>query len=96
MKYLIQTFLVKKGDAEQLKFEIYSASRKLDYYDKVPEGTCRVICYQLIGNSISLSNGDVDVQPLFEANRPKPDTWYSDGQDRVNLEMLIEYLTKNA
>ncbi|WP_312663604.1 hypothetical protein [Pantoea sp. CTOTU49201] len=96
MKYLIQTFIAKNGDGDLIKYEIYSKSRKLDYYDKVPEGSCRVISYQLSGDSISVLNEDVDVNGLFEANRPKPNTWYSDGPHRVNLEMLIEYLTKNT
>lgn len=96
MKYLIQTFLATSEDGIQIKYEIYSKRRKLDYYDKVPEGSCRVMSYQLSGNSISLIDEDVDVQPLFEANKPNPNMWYSDGTDRVSLEMLIEYLTKNT
>jgi hypothetical protein len=96
MKYLIQTFLAKSSDGSQIKYEIYSNSRKLDYYDKVPEGSCRVMSYRFEGNSINLVDEDVDVDPLFAANKPAPNTWYSDGPHRVNLEMLIEYLTKNA
>jgi len=92
MKFLIQTFLTRSRDGKQLKYEIYSNSRKLDHYDKVPEGSCRVISYQLSDNSIVIINDNVDVMPLFAANRPKPDTWYSDGPDRVRLDMLIDYL----
>ena len=96
MRFLIQTFLTRTNDGRQLKYEIYSSNRKLDHFDKVPEGSCRVICYQLSDKSIQIINDDVDVTPLFEANQPKPNTWYSDGPDRVRLDMLIDYLRDNS
>lgn len=96
MKHLIHTFLAKSSVSELVKYEIYSDSRKLDYFGKVPEGTCRVISYGVENGIFKLLDSDVDVQPLFDANRPDPNTWYSDGNDRVNLEMLIKHLEKIA
>lgn len=96
MRFLIQTFLTRTNDGRQLKYEIYSNNRKLDHYDKVPEGSCRVVCYQLSDTGISIIDDDVDVRPLFEVNQPAPNTWYSDGPDRVRLDMLIDYLRDNS
>ncbi|MGC0885345.1 MAG: hypothetical protein EOO84_11385 [Pantoea sp.] len=96
MRFLIQTFLTRTNDGRQLKYEIYSNSRKLDHFDKVPEGSSRIICYQLYDKNIEIIDDDVDVKPLFEANQPDLNTWYSDGQDRVRLDMLIDYLRDNS
>jgi len=92
MRFLIQTFLTRTNDGRQLKYEIYSNSYKLDHFDKVPEGSSRVICYELIDKITEVIDNDVDLTPLFKANQPKPNTWYSDGPDRVRLDMLIDYL----
>lgn len=96
MRFLIQSFLARASSGHQLKYEIYSNSRQLNHYEKVPEGSCRVISYQLTDKSIKIIDGNVDVTPLFEANRPEPNSIYSDGNDRVNLEMLIDYLRDNS
>lgn len=37
---------------------------------------------------------DFDILPLFEAKRSQPNTWYLEGPDKVNLEMIINYLQK--
>lgn len=94
MKHLIHTFLTSAGQEGLIKYEIYSKSRKLGHYEKVPEGSCRIISYNLIGDEIKTTNLNVDVSSLFEANRPAPNTLYTDGPDRVNLEMLINHLIK--
>lgn len=93
MRYLIQTLLATSNSGEMLKYEIYSDNRKVDYSDKIPEGSCKVIVYKLVGDAIQLSS-DVDLQALFDANRPAHNTFYSDGPHRVSLEMLIDFLNK--
>ncbi|MBE4973210.1 hypothetical protein I5P92_08745 [Serratia ureilytica] len=94
MEHLIHTLLTNSKGGLLVKYEIYSTSRTLNYYNKVPEGTCRVIAYRLdiSDSSFKVIDSDLDIQSLFEANRPKENTWYSDGQDRVNLEMVINHL----
>jgi len=96
VEHLIHTLLVNGKGGLLVKYEIYSASRTLDYYGKVPEGTCRIIAYRLdIGDSVfKVIDTDLDIQSLFDANKPQPNTWYSDGPDRVNLEMVIQHLKK--
>lgn len=94
MKNLIQTILTETNDGSLNKFEIYSKHRKLDIYEKVPEGSCRVVLYKLEANDhvFKIIDSNVDLQNLFEKHKPDPNTWYSDGPNRVNLEMVIAYL----
>ncbi|QJU39050.1 hypothetical protein [Serratia marcescens] len=94
MEHLIHTLLVTGKGGLLVKYEIYSTSRTLDYYNKVPEGTCRVIAYRLDINdsSFKVIDSDLNIQSIFDANKPKPNTYYSDGPDRVNLEMVIQHL----
>lgn len=77
MQYLIQTFLADSANGEQLKYEIYLKTMKLDAFNKVPEGSCRIMAYKLEGGLSHLIDDNVDVQPLFDANQPEPNAWYS-------------------
>ncbi len=96
MKYLIQTFIKEYSDGSFDKFEVYSTASSLTAHKKVPEGTCRIVKYHSEAGSerLDVVDQDVDVQKLFDNNRPEPNTWYSDGQDRVSIYMLMDYLLK--
>lgn len=96
MKYLLQTVISENHDGSVTKFEIFSDYALLDHHRKIPEGSCRILKFSLERDAqdFVLIDSNLDVQGLFDANQPKPNTWYSDGQDRVSMEMLIEYLSK--
>lgn len=98
MKHLIHTILIPVNNGSLVKYEIYTTNQRLDYYGKVPDGTCRVIAMKLEpGDSVfKVTDSDVSLDELFKANQPKQDTWYSDGPDRVNLIMVIEYLKNHS
>ncbi|PKC35759.1 hypothetical protein V462_13890 [Pantoea ananatis 15320] len=96
MKYLIQTLLANSNSGGQIKYEIYSDVQGSDSLSKIPEGTCRVISYKLVKGSIQLLDDDLDLQALFDANRPAQGVFYPDGPHRVNLEMLVDYLHKQS
>lgn len=94
MKHLIHTFLSKSSDGSIFKYEIYSKFQDLGYHKKVPEGTCQIIesKFESESGEFRVVNIDLDIDALFKANQPTPNTWYSDGQDRVSLDMVISYL----
>ncbi|HHG7313381.1 TPA: hypothetical protein ACPXSN_005319, partial [Klebsiella pneumoniae] len=94
MKHLVHSFLSVSSDGATIKYEIYSQDQELGHLKKIPEGSCQIIksIYQKDSNGFKLIDLNVNVEDLFKANQPKPNTWYSDGQDRVNLDMLINYL----
>ncbi len=96
MKYLIQTFIKEHAGGSLDKFELYSTSSSPTAHNKVPEGTCRIVKYHIEAGSelFNVVDRDVDVQRLFDDNQPEPNTWYSDGQDRVSIYMLMDYLLK--
>jgi hypothetical protein len=96
MKHLIHTIVLEGKSGDILKYEIFFWQGKLDYYGKVPEGKSRVIASKLdISDQVfKITDSDLSLIPLYEANKPTPNTWYSDGPERVNLEMVIEYLKK--
>lgn len=96
MKYLIQTLLVNASGGGGVKYEIYSDSKDSDFLSKLPEGTCRVISYKLVNGTLQLLDDDMDLQALFDANRPAQDIFYPDGPHRVTLEMLVDYLNKKS
>lgn len=93
MKHLIQTLLTTSKDGALIKYEVYTDLRTLGHYETIPEGTCRVLLSTLSDDGLfRVTNNSVDIQELFDRNQPNPNTWYSDGPDRVNLQMLITYL----
>ncbi|HGV0028913.1 TPA: hypothetical protein ACNFPK_001488 [Citrobacter freundii] len=94
MKHLIHTFLSKSADGSIFKYEIYSKFQDLGHYKKVPEGTCQIIEYKFEPDSseFNVININLNIDELFKANQPNPNAWYSDGKDRVNLDMVISYL----
>lgn len=96
MKHLIHTIVLEGKAGDLLKYEIFFWQDKLDYYGKVPEGKSRVIASKLDKSDhvFKITDSALSLKPLYEANKPEPNTWYSDGQERVNLEMVIEYLKK--
>lgn len=96
MKHLLHTVIVSAKDSTLIKYEIYSKEYRFDYYGKVPEGTCRVIAYKLEPNDsdFKVIDSDFSLDGLFKANQPEPNTWYSDGPNRVSFEMVIEYLKR--
>ncbi|WP_426817663.1 hypothetical protein ACP3TC_04935 [Winslowiella sp. 2C04] len=97
MKYLLKTIIKELNNGAIEKFEIFSDFSSIGHYRKVPEGSCRILKYYFEPEStgFKLVNPDVNVQDLFDANQPKPNTWYSDGSDRVNIDMLINHLINN-
>jgi len=96
MKHLIHSFLSTSIDGSILKYEIYSKYQELGHYNKVPEGTCQIVALKFDSNSNEFKVTDInlDIDRLFKDNQPAPNTWYSDGQDRVSLDMVIGYLDK--
>lgn len=94
MKHLIHTFLHTSNSGDVVKYEIFTKSRTLNMHEKVPEGTCRVIKSELSvpDAGFKITDSNLNLQPLYEANKPQPNTWYSDGPDRVSLDMIIDYL----
>ncbi|HCB0413122.1 TPA: hypothetical protein MYM54_003333 [Klebsiella pneumoniae] len=96
MKYLNHTVLLSDQDGALIKYEIYTKQLRLENYGKVPEGTCRIVAYKLDDDAdiFKVIDSDFSIDELFKANQPKPNTWYSDGPDRVNLDMVVEYLKK--
>lgn len=94
MKHLIHTFLSKSADGSIFKYEIYSKFHDLGHHKKVPEGTCQIIesKFEPESSEFNVININLNIDELFKANQPNPNTWYSDGQDRVNLDMVISYL----
>lgn len=95
--HLIHTVLTEANDGVLTKYEIYSNNRKVDIYGKVPEKTCRVIYSRLNkGEQVfKIIDSDVNLHILFENNKSHSESWFSDGPDKVNLEMVIDYLTNN-
>lgn len=95
MKHLIHTFFNFGKSGSLIKYEIFTTYRKLGLHEKIPEGTYRIVESELsVGESFfKITNSEIDIRPLYEANKPQPNTWYSDGPDRVSLEMIIDYLT---
>lgn len=94
MKHLIHTSLNEKDNGDVIKYEIFFKYRKPDYHEKIPEGTYRIIEYRWSSGDLyfNVTDPDVDIQMLYERNKPDPNTWYSDGPHRVSLDMIIEHL----
>ena len=94
MKHLIHTFISTSTDGSTLKYEIYSDYQSLDFRNKIQEGTCQVISSKFFSdiNQFKVTDIDLNIDSLFKANQPKPNTVYFDGQDRVSLDMLISHL----
>ena len=86
MKHLLHSFLSKSTDGSTFKYEIYSKYQELGYHKKIPEGTCQIVQSVFDVDSNLFKVVDIDL------NQPNPNTWYSDGQDRVSLDMVISYL----
>ncbi|WP_039029288.1 hypothetical protein [Leclercia adecarboxylata] len=96
MKHLIHTFLSTKSGGDTVKYEIFTKGSDLGYYKKVPEGTCQIIAskFDPSGNNFAVIDVNLNIDNLYEANKPAPNTWYSDGPDRVSLDMIISHLNK--
>lgn len=96
MKHLIHTFISKSAEGSIFKYEIYSKFQELGYHKKVPEGSCQIVESKFDPHSSEFKVNDIslNIDALFKANQPNPNTWYSDGQDRVSLEMVISYLDR--
>ncbi|HEN3249992.1 hypothetical protein [Yersinia enterocolitica] len=96
MKYLLHTLMDKKSNGDIFKYEIYIEEKNINHHEKIPEGTCRVIAYKFeaADSAFKIIDIDLNVQRLFDENKANPNTWYSDGNDRVNVNMLINYLQK--
>lgn len=94
MKHLIHSFLSTSANGSTFKYEIYSKHQELGYHKKIPEGTCQIVQSKFDEDSSEFKVLDVDlnIDRLFKANQPTPNTWYSDGQDRVSLDMVICFL----
>lgn len=94
MKYLLQTIIKEPKDGSIVKFEIFTNFSSLNHHKKVPEGSFRILKYRLESESknFEIVDNNVDVQALYDANQPNPNTWYSDGNDRVGIDMLVNYL----
>ncbi len=94
MKHLIHTFISKSVDGSFIKYEIYNENYDLGYHKKVPEGSCQIISskFDLDTSVFKVTDINLNIDDLFKANQPAPNTWYSDGQDRVSLDMVICYL----
>lgn len=94
MKHLAHTFLVTTADGSVIKYEIYTKDFDLGYYKKIPEGTCRIISskFDMASKEFKVEDINLNIDNLFVANRPAPNTWYSDGQHRVSLDMVINHL----
>ncbi|SUY02786.1 hypothetical protein [Citrobacter youngae] len=96
MKHLIHSFILKTDDGSTIKYEIYCKNHDLGYHKKVPEGSCQIISSKLDPDDRDFKVTDINlnIDALYKANQPAPNTWYSDGQDRVSLDMVISYLAK--
>ncbi|WP_395313128.1 hypothetical protein V1603_19555 [Enterobacter sp. ECC-219] len=94
MKHLLHSFLSKSTDGSTFKYEIYSKYQELGYHKKIPEGTCQIVqsVFDADSNLFKVVDINLNIDELFKANQPNPNTWYSDGQDRVSLDMVISYL----
>lgn len=94
MKHLIHTFLSVSPGGSTVKYEIYSDYQEIGHHKKIPEGTCQIIKskFDSDSNEFKMTDFNLNIDKLFKANKPKPNTWYSDGQDRVSLDMIINYL----
>lgn len=96
MKHLIHSFISKTADGSTIKYEIYCKSHDLGFHKKVPEGSCQIISSKFDPNvgDFKVADINLDIDDLYKANQPEPNVWYSDGQDRVSLDMVISHLAK--
>ena len=96
MKHLIHSFILKATDGSTIKYDIFCMSYDLGYHKKVPEGSCQIISskFDPDGGDFKVTDINLNIDALYKANQPDPNTWYSDGQDRVSLDMVISYLAK--
>ncbi|HIF8253273.1 TPA: hypothetical protein ACX448_003996 [Klebsiella pneumoniae] len=94
MKHLIHTFLSTSRSGSIIKYEIFSEYQELGHHKKIAEGTCQIVKseFDQDSNEFKVTDINLNIDKLFSANQPKPNTWYSDGQDRVSLDMVINYL----
>ncbi|MHA0954030.1 hypothetical protein [Enterobacteriaceae bacterium NFIX31] len=97
MFHLLHTILTEENSGVLIRYEIYAKKQNIGIYGNISEETCRVI-YSKFDEKIQvfkIIDSDVNLHFLFERCKPHSDSWFYDGPDKVNIQMIINYLTNN-